>query len=317
MFKLEYPHQIQLKDAYSALIYGAPGVGKTTLALSSKNPVLLDFDSGIDRVNQNFWTATLRISSYQEVLEFLDSEEINQFDTIVIDTVGAMVDLIMSYLIANNPKLDAGGGKPKISAYSDLKAIVKNLITKLKMKNKKLIFVAHEKIDENDEQKMFLPNLGSGKGSQEILNMVDLIGRMYREEVVKNKGQSMITFSPYNNSSFGKNCMNLPSPIKVPNPIEAGRNMWIQDVIDKAYAKKIEAVQQARIDYEELLKETDSKINDVVDAESCNKVFNFFKSESKFEKIMIWKDKLLQKSKELGLIFSKEMGEFTNAVSNS
>lgn len=35
---------------FSAILYGAPGVGKTTLACSAPNPILIDLDKGIQRI---------------------------------------------------------------------------------------------------------------------------------------------------------------------------------------------------------------------------------------------------------------------------
>ena len=35
---------------FSMILYGSPGVGKTTLALSAPDPILIDFDRGMSRV---------------------------------------------------------------------------------------------------------------------------------------------------------------------------------------------------------------------------------------------------------------------------
>ena len=43
---IKKPNELTVKNALSALIYGQPGMGKTTLALSSPQPLLLDFDGG-------------------------------------------------------------------------------------------------------------------------------------------------------------------------------------------------------------------------------------------------------------------------------
>ena len=49
---IKKPNELTVKNALSALIYGQPGMGKTTLALSSPQPLLLDFDGGVHRVMQ-------------------------------------------------------------------------------------------------------------------------------------------------------------------------------------------------------------------------------------------------------------------------
>ena len=45
------PENMNFSDkTFSMIIYGSPGVGKTTLALSAPDPILLDFDRGVSRV---------------------------------------------------------------------------------------------------------------------------------------------------------------------------------------------------------------------------------------------------------------------------
>jgi putative hydrolase of the HAD superfamily len=53
---------------FSAIIYGSPGVGKTTLALSAPAPVLIDFDRGISRVRAQHRQPTIMCNTYEEVL---------------------------------------------------------------------------------------------------------------------------------------------------------------------------------------------------------------------------------------------------------
>ena len=55
---IKKPNELVVKTNLSALIYGQPGMGKTTLALSAPHPLLLDFDGGIHRVN-----AALRVDT--------------------------------------------------------------------------------------------------------------------------------------------------------------------------------------------------------------------------------------------------------------
>ena len=43
---IKKPNELSVKQTLSALIYGQPGMGKTTLALSAPLPLLLDFDGG-------------------------------------------------------------------------------------------------------------------------------------------------------------------------------------------------------------------------------------------------------------------------------
>lgn len=312
MFNLKMPNQIEMKKTYSALIYGRPGIGKTTLGLSAKNPVLLDFDQGIDRVNPNFWGATLQISDYNEVLDFIDSKEIEQFETIVLDTVGAAVDCMSTFLLEQKPKLK-NGGRLSRGGYGELKAVIANLIRSLKAKKKKLIFIAHEK-EENDgeDHKIIRPDLGAGTGGKGIVNLMDVIGYMHKEG-----DKTILSFEPFDDRFIAKNSMSLSDRIEVPNPKMKGKNSFVVDVLDAAFEQKKNDVLDNRLEYEKALNEIDDKISKISDALSCTEAYNFFTKEAKFAKFSVWKLKLMEKSKELNLVFNTQKKEFENAYSNS
>lgn len=47
MSLLTQPSELKHNQPISCLIYGQPGTGKTTLALSADKPVLIDLDRGL------------------------------------------------------------------------------------------------------------------------------------------------------------------------------------------------------------------------------------------------------------------------------
>ena len=105
MSLIKKPNELTVKTTLSALIYGQPGMGKTTLALSAPNPVLFDYDGGIHRVNAAHRVPTVQITSWDETNQVLASEEIKEFDTIVIDTAGKMLSFMDKAIMAANPKM--------------------------------------------------------------------------------------------------------------------------------------------------------------------------------------------------------------------
>jgi GTPase SAR1 family protein len=108
---LTKPNELTVKETYAGLIYGQPGVGKTTLALSSVNPVCIDVDRGMYRVERRYQVPSLQVESYQQVLELLNSNELDGFNTIVIDTLGKMIDCMGEYVAKNNPKYRQSNGQ--------------------------------------------------------------------------------------------------------------------------------------------------------------------------------------------------------------
>ena len=71
---------------FSMIIVGAPGTGKTTLALSAPDPILLDLDKGISRVKAQHRTIASMVDTYEELLEDLKTDAFQRAKTIVVDT---------------------------------------------------------------------------------------------------------------------------------------------------------------------------------------------------------------------------------------
>ncbi len=95
MTLIKKPNELtQTKIKLKGLIYGEPGIGKTSVALSAPKPLLIDFDNGLRRVAKQYQTDSVQIESYQNLLDILEKEDISNYETIVIDTLGKMVDRI-------------------------------------------------------------------------------------------------------------------------------------------------------------------------------------------------------------------------------
>ena len=83
------------------MIYGQAGMGKTTLALSAPKPLLLDFDNGVKRVNMAHLENidTVQVESWSEIQTLLQQQqaELSPYLTIVVDTIGKMMDYIITH----------------------------------------------------------------------------------------------------------------------------------------------------------------------------------------------------------------------------
>ena len=85
------------------LLAGFPGIGKTTLALSAPKPLLIDVDRGIDRVEAKNRKDFTQPETYEELLEDLKGD-LSEYETIVIDTGGKLLDLMKPYVIKQDSK---------------------------------------------------------------------------------------------------------------------------------------------------------------------------------------------------------------------
>ena len=93
MTLIRKPAELPIPQTIKVLIYGQPGTGKTTLALSAPRPVWLDFDGGSHRIHYLHQCDTLPVKSWQDAVEVI-GEDLSAYDTIVVDTIGKMMDYI-------------------------------------------------------------------------------------------------------------------------------------------------------------------------------------------------------------------------------
>ncbi len=99
------------------LIAGYPGIGKSTLALSAPNPLHIDVDFGIDRIEPRYRKAYIQPSSYDEILEDLTPENVKDFDTLVFDTGGKLISLMSLWAIKKDLKYGQRDGSLSLKGY--------------------------------------------------------------------------------------------------------------------------------------------------------------------------------------------------------
>ena len=75
MSMIKRSNEIAITKNVKMMVYGQAGMGKTTFALSSPKPLLLDFDNGVKRVNTAHLDDNVGIvqaSNWQEILNLLN-----------------------------------------------------------------------------------------------------------------------------------------------------------------------------------------------------------------------------------------------------
>lgn len=170
------------------LLCGVPGSGKTTLALSSKRPLLIDIDEGVDRVSVKYRSDVDKVKTYDELIEDLKSPMINDYDTIVVDTGGKLFDkIIKAKVIEQNPKNGQTDGSLSLKGYGAAYVLFKNLVAFIDKLGKDQIYIFHANEQSNkvnNEDVISYRLQIEGKTRQEIWNDMDL-GAML--EIVGNK----------------------------------------------------------------------------------------------------------------------------------
>lgn len=275
-------------------IYGAPGIGKTTLCFTADDPVLLDFDRGSHRARNR--KDTVQISSWSDVTN-ISPEDFAPYRTVVIDTAGRALDSLTQDIIANNPKLGRGGALT-LQGFGELKSKFAAWLKMLNAFGKDVALIAH--MDEQRSGDDVIERLdvqGSSKG--EIYKSVDAMGRIY----VRGK-ERVIDFSPRENS-FGKNPCGL-EVLTIPDPASAPR--FLGELIAGMKAKMNELTEAQRASQKEI-EEWAIALDDFTSAEDFNRCLSDVKDACIGAKSLF-----AHKAKTLGFTFNKSTSLYEEPV---
>lgn len=308
---IKKPNELVVKTNLSALIYGQPGMGKTTLALSAPHPLLLDFDGGIHRVNAAHRVDTVQISKWEEVDEVMQSPEIADYATFVIDTAGKMLSFMDKYIMQNNAKMRKADGTLSLQGYGLRKNMFINFVNQVSLMGKSVIFVAHEREEKVGDEKQIRPEIG-GSSAGDLIKELDLVG--YMEAIGKKR---TISFNPCE-KFYGKNTCNLPERMEIPTLINdkgdlIGENNFMTNVI-KSYSAYQSKQTELSNEYEELMEVIKENVEMITDAVSANEAVKAMQNLNHiFDSALQAKDLISRKCKELGLKFDKIKKEYEAA----
>lgn len=188
-------------------IYGQPGIGKSSIAFSAKNPICLDFDRGSHRAVGRKDTA--QPESWPDVANLEAEGVLDEYDTVIVDTIGRALDMLTAHLIAEDAKLANKAGGLTMNGWGALKASFTGWLKKLREQGKDVILIAHDAEDKSGDEIIVRPDIQGGSRS-EITKATDAIGYLYRTQE-----QTILDFNP-SDRWIGKN-PSAGAPITVPN----------------------------------------------------------------------------------------------------
>ena len=304
MSLIKKPSELEAKKTITMLIYGQPGVGKSTLGCSAPNCVLFDYDGGVQRMNGAHKTLTVQIRSWEDTQEALDeiAQSYPDVQTIVIDTVGKMLDYMSEYITRNNPRMKKADGSLSLQGYGLRKQMFIDFIRKTGVIGKNVIFIAHEKEEKRGEEVVKRPEIG-GSSANDLIKELDLVG--YMSMLGKER---TIAFNP-TEWYYAKNTCNLQPVAKIPvvvddSGVAIGSNDFIQKILN-AYVASQKRTQEMTQEYDRLISAIDTAVKTATTAEDMNKVLDSIKENQVYNSLLVGKKLLAARANEIKVKFNK------------
>lgn len=175
---LKKAEELQPQPCIRGLIYGVPGIGKTTLVGTLPKPlVVIDFEGGAGvRLAGLPDTYIAEVHNYSQLVEVLNElDSIPEIRSIAFDGFSVFVESLLDEITAQR-----GRETPTFREWNTLTNLIKKVVLKLRKPQKNLVFTALEKrVKKGDETYIFpaLPN--SIRLYLEAL--VDVVGRVCNE----------------------------------------------------------------------------------------------------------------------------------------
>ena len=288
------------------LIAGYPGIGKTTLGLSAPRALHIDIDHGLERIEPQYRRPYIQPQSYQEVLDDLIPANLVDFDTLVFDTGGKLIDLMKPWAIKNDPKNGKRDGSLSLQGYGAVGREFTRLMDYCYYELDKHVVVLFHAIEEKDGDNTRLRLMVEGQTKNNVWIPMDLGG--FLEMIGNDRTLGLSNCERY----YAKGTRGINGVLKIPNLRGDEPNTFLTRLFEQ-YEKK--AAQDAELfanqqqAYEDAMAKGRAILDRVTDADSANTNMEAFKAiehaqTSKRELTALWNRKM----KQLKLVYSKSVG---------
>lgn len=282
------------------IISGLPGTGKTTLALSAPGVLTIDTDEGMARVNPAHRKDASICKTYEEVLADIKAAE-GVYQTIVIDTCGALIEYMKDWAIRTDPKASKKDGGFSLQGYGVIKSEFVRLSAELRKKFN-VIFLFHENMTKQDET-VFYELVVEGSTRTLVYQPADLAAHLFIQN-----GRRYLGFTPTENYS-AKSAYGIKGLVEVPELGEGDPNDFLTKLFSKVrdnLNKESENLAPQKAQYDAAIKEARkvceavNKPEDVNDAASKLKGIKHALTSEKEATAM-----LKARLAELGIVWDK------------
>ena len=297
---------INTENKFRVLIAGYPGIGKTTLGLSAPKPLLIDVDFGINRVMASVRKDYIQPESYEQLLEDLKGD-LSDYETIVIDTGGKLLDLMKAYVIKNDVKNAKKDGTLSLQGYGAVGREFSNFMNYVYFELRKHCVIIFHAAEEKHDEETKLRILVEGSTKNTVWQNVELGGFI---EMRGNK--KTIGFDNceryFAKSSFGiKGIYNIPE-LDANTPNDFLTKLFEQ--ADKNIQEESKVFEKERKEYQEVMDEYIPIIESMT-VENVQEVSDLMQTiEHKLTSKKELSARFLEKLKSLNMYWNKETKQY-------
>lgn len=296
------------------LIAGYPGIGKTTLALSAPKPLLLDVDLGINRVKARHRKDFIQPTSYEELLEDLKGD-LSEYETLVIDTGGKLLELMKNYVIKKDSKNSKKDGSLSLQGYGAVAREFSRFMDNCYYNLKKNIVIVFHTTEEKDGEQTKLRILVEGSTKNTVWQNVEIGG--FVEMIGKKKTIGFDNCERY----FAKSTFGIKGIMEIPELDGQVPNDFLTKLFKQAnenIKKETLYFEEQKGDYEKLMNEITPRIDEMKNKDDIVEMTNLIKNTNHIltsEKEL--KHRFKEKVAELGYVWNGEKREYEKVSNNT
>lgn len=249
-------------------IYSQPGLGKTSLAFTASKPLLLDFDKGAYRAVER--QDVVEVEKWSDVAN-IKAEDIADYDTIIIDTVGKALDALSADIIKQHARFSYGGALSQ-QGWGQLGIKFSSFLKLLRSFGKDVVLIAH--MDEKHDGDSLKERMQISGGSKNlVLTDSDAIARIS----ITNR-QRQLVFTP-TEASFGKDPAGIEA-VNVPQAPSQEFSTFLGDTIAQIKSG-LNALSEAQVARRSEVEWFENTLVDVTTPEQINELLGRAKKAGK------------------------------------
>lgn len=297
---------VNTENRFRVLIAGYPGIGKTTLGLSAPKPLLIDVDFGINRIMASVRKDYIQPESYEELLNDLKGD-LSDYETIVVDTGGKLLDLMKAYVIKNDIKNAKKDGTLSLQGYGAVGREFSRFMNYIYFELRKHCVIIFHAVEEKQDEETKLRILVEGSTKNTVWQNVELGG------FIEMRGNKKTIGFDNCERYFAKSSFGIKGNYTIPELDGTQQNDFLTKLFEQAnknIQEESKVFEKERKQYQEVMNALNPLIENMT-LENVNEVIEAIKTVPHIltsEKEA--KAHFAEKIKELNLVWNKEKQQY-------